>query len=144
MSGKRTLRRGLYLALGYFGLAMGAVGAAVPLLPAFPFLALAAWGFAKGDERVHRWFVGTRFYKDNLHDFLSGRGMTKAAKVRVMLSVTAVMAVGAYFMRRVPVGQIILFFVWVGHILLFTFGIRTVSEPLPPAETGSPNDSPQP
>ena len=126
--GKRKLRRGFWLVMGYLGLALGAVGAAVPLLPAFPFLALAAWGFARGDERMYNWFVGTKFYRDNLAGFLNGRGMTRRAKVRVMLTVTLVMAFGAYMMRHVPVGQAVLAVVWVGHLLLFAFGIRTVPD----------------
>ena len=36
-----------YVILGCIGLGLGAVGAAVPLLPAFPFLMLAAFCFAR-------------------------------------------------------------------------------------------------
>lgn len=122
------IKRALYFALGCLGLAMGAVGAVVPLLPAFPFLVLAAFGFARSSDRLHQWFLGTRLYRDNLAGFLSGRGMTKAAKARVMLTVTAVMAIGFYMMRRIPVGQVILAVVWVGHMILFIWGIRTVPE----------------
>ena len=121
-------RRVFYTALGCIGLALGAVGAVVPLLPAFPFLMLAAWSFARSNERLHRWFVNTKLYKDNLESFVQGRGMTKAAKVRVMVTITLVMGIGAYMMRRIPVGQIILAVIWVGHILLFTWGIRTIRE----------------
>ena len=42
------LKKAMYLALGFLGLALGAVGAVLPLLPAFPFLLLAAFGF-EGD-----------------------------------------------------------------------------------------------
>lgn len=122
------IKRALYFALGCLGLAMGAVGAVVPLLPAFPFLVLAAFGFARSSDRLHQWFLATRLYRDNLAGFLSGRGMTKAAKARVMLTVTAVMAIGFYMMRRIPVGQVILAVVWVGHMILFIWGIRTVPE----------------
>ena len=122
------IKRALYFALGCLGLALGAVGAVVPLLPAFPFLVLAAFGFARSSDRLHQWFLATRLYRDNLAGFLSGRGMTKAAKARVMLTVTAVMAIGFYMMRRIPVGQVILAVVWVGHMILFIWGIRTVPE----------------
>lgn len=117
------------MALGCFGLAMGAVGAVVPLLPAFPFLMLAAFSFARSDERLHSWFINTRLYKNNLESFVKGHGMTRAAKVRVMLTITMVMAAGMYMMRRIPVGQIILAVVWVGHLLLFIWGIKTIEEP---------------
>lgn len=41
--------------LGCIGLGLGAVGAAVPLLPAFPFLMLAAFCFARSSRRLNDW-----------------------------------------------------------------------------------------
>ena len=52
------MKKLLYLAGGFIGLGLGALGAALPLLPAFPFLLLAAYCFARSSERLHRWFVG--------------------------------------------------------------------------------------
>ena len=138
------LRKALYLLLGCVGLALGALGAVVPLLPAFPFLVLAAFGFARSSERLHRWFVNTKLYKQNLESFLQGRGMTRRAKARVMLTLTLVMGVGFYMMRRIPVGQIILAIIWVGHILLFLFGIRTLAEEEQQEATPAPSDPLEP
>lgn len=121
-------RRIFYTLLGCIGLALGAVAAVLPLLPAFPFLVLAAFSFSRSDERLHTWFIGTKLYRHNLESFLQGRGMTKSAKIRVMLTITAVMAFGAYMMRRIPAGQIILGVIWVGHILLFLFAIKTIRD----------------
>lgn len=39
--------------MGCIGVGMGALGAVLPLLPAFPFLLLAAFCFGKGSERLH-------------------------------------------------------------------------------------------
>ncbi len=122
------MKKLLYLAGGFIGLGLGALGAALPLLPAFPFLLLAACCFARSSERLHRWFVGTRLYKDNLESFVAGRGMTRRTKLRIMTLVTLTMAIGFAMMGRVPVGRVILGIVWVGHILYFVFGIRTLPE----------------
>ena len=122
------MKKLLYLAGGFIGLGLGALGAALPLLPAFPFLLLAAYCFARSSERLHRWFVGTRLYKENLESFVAGRGMTRRTKLRIMTLVTLTMAIGFAMMGRVPVGRVILGIVWVGHILYFVFGIRTLPE----------------
>ena len=122
------MKKLLYLAGGFIGLGLGALGAALPLLPAFPFLLLAACCFARSSERLHRWFVGTRLYKDNLESFVAGRGMTRRTKLRIMTLVTLTMAIGFAMMGRVPVGRVILGIVWVGHILYFVFVIRTLPE----------------
>ena len=117
------LRKLLYLTLGFLGLALGAVGAVLPLLPAFPFLLLAAYGFGKSSRRLDRWFKGTRLYRENLADLAEDRGLTRRAKIRIMVTVTILMAAGFIAMHAVAVGRIVLAFVWVGHIYLL-FPVR--------------------
>ena len=122
------LRKLLYLTLGFLGLALGAVGAVLPLLPAFPFLLLAAYGFGKSSRRLDCWFKGTRLYRENLSDLAEGRGLTRRAKIRIMVTVTILMAAGFIAMHAVAVGRIVLAFVWVGHIFYFLFGVRTLPD----------------
>ena len=122
------VRKLLYLTLGFVGLALGAVGAVLPLLPAFPFLLLAAYGFGKSSARLDRWFKGTRLYRENLADLAAGRGLTRKAKIRIMVTVTILMAAGFIAMHAVAVGRIVLAFVWAGHIFYFLFGVRTLPE----------------
>ena len=54
------LKKILYVVLGCIGVVLGALGAVLPLLPAFPFLLLAAFCFARSSERLHNWFTGTK------------------------------------------------------------------------------------
>ncbi len=120
------LKKMLYLLIGFLGVVLGAVGAVVPMLPAFPFLLMAAFGFGKSSERLERWFKGTRLYRENLEDFVSKRGMTRKAKIRIMLTVTILMSIGFVMMHAVAVGRVVLVCVWVFHVLYFVFGIRTL------------------
>ena len=120
------MKKVLYIMLGCIGLGLGALGAALPLLPAFPFLMLSAFCFARSSEKLHSWFVSTKLYKNNLESFVRGRGMTWRTKLRIMAVVTLTMAFGFAMMGRVPAGRIVLAVVWVFHILYFVFGIRTI------------------
>ena len=122
------IKKLLYLCLGFLGLALGAVGAALPMLPAFPFLLLAAFGFGRSSEKLDAWFKGTRLYRENLADFVAGRGMTRRAKIRVMVTVTALMSIGFLMMHAVAVGRISLGCVWAFHILYFLFAVKTLPE----------------
>lgn len=115
-----------YIVLGCVGVGLGAVGAILPLLPAFPFLLLAAFCFARSSERLDRWFKGTKLYKENLESFVQGKGMTKKTKVRIMVTVTLLMSIGFVMMHAVPVGRVVLGCVWVFHILYFCFGVKTI------------------
>lgn len=68
-----SLRKAIYIILGCIGLILGAVGVIVPMLPAFPFLLLAAFSFARGSERLHSWFISTRLYKTILKPTCAGK-----------------------------------------------------------------------
>lgn len=120
------IKKALYVVLGCIGVGLGALGAALPLLPAFPFLLLAAFCFAKSSQRLNDWFINTKLYKNNLETYVRGQGMTWKTKIRIMIMVTFLMSIGFIMMSRVPVGRIILSGVWVFHILYFTFGVKTI------------------
>lgn len=123
-----NIRKLIYQIVGCIGLVLGAIGAVMPLLPAFPFLLLAACCFGKSSEKLHQWFVGTKLYQNNLESYVQGKGMTKKTKIRVMTIVTLLMAVGFLMMHRVWIGQLVLAGVWVFHMIYFIFGIKTISE----------------
>lgn len=121
-----NLKKVFFVVLGCLSLGLGALGAVLPLLPAFPFLMLAAFCFAKSSEKLHGWFVSTKLYKKNLESFVQGKGMTIRTKIRIMLTVTFLMSIGFIMMHAVPVGRIVLGIVWLFHILYFIFGIKTL------------------
>ena len=122
------MKRILYIILGCIGVGLGAVGAVVPMLPAFPFLMLAAFCFARSSEKLDRWFKGTKLYKDNLADYVAGKGMTVKTKVRIMITVTLLMSVGFIMMglKGIVTGCIVLGCVWAFHIVYFIWGVKTI------------------
>lgn len=120
------LKNVIYITVGCIGPALGAVGAVLPLLPAFPFLLLAAVCFGKSSERLDRWFKNTKLYKNNLESFVKGQGMTWKTKIKIMITVTVLMTVGFVMMNQVVVGRIVLACVLFFHILYFVFGVKTI------------------
>ena len=122
------MKRILYIILGCVGVGLGAIGAVVPMLPAFPFLMLAAFCFARSSEKLDRWFKGTKLYQDNLADYVAGRGMTVKTKVRIMITVTLLMSIGFIMMglKGIVTGCIVLGCVWAFHIIYFIWGVKTI------------------
>ena len=126
-----SVKKAVYVFLGCAALGLGAVGAALPLLPSFPFLLLAAFCFGRSSERLHTWFIGTKLYKTNLESYVQGRGMTRKAKIRIMVAVTLIMCVGFFMMHKVHIGQIALACVWMFPVIYFVFGVKTVPAEAP-------------
>ena len=122
------MKKILYVILGCTGLGLGALGAVFPVLPTVPFLMLAVFCFARSSEKLDRWFKGTKLYKDNLEDYVAGRGMTWKTKIRIMVTVTLLMSVGFVMMglKGVIVGCVVLACVWLFHIVYFCFGVKTI------------------
>ena len=121
------IKRLFWIILGFIGLGIGAIGAVLPMLPAFPFLLLAAVGFGKSSERLNKWFIGTKLYKNNLESYVKGQGMTWRTKIKVMITVTLLMAFGFFIMycKGLYIPCAILGGVWVFHIVYFSCGVKT-------------------
>lgn len=122
------MKKVLFVTLGCVSLALGVVGIVLPVLPTVPFFLLTAFCFAKSSERLHSWFLGTTMYKKYIGSYMERKGMTVRAKLSLIGTVTALMAVGFLMMSNVPVGRIIMAIVWVGHLIYFGLIVKTISQ----------------
>lgn len=122
------MKKILYSMLGCVGVALGAAGVVLPVLPTFPFLMLAAFCFARSSKKLEIWFKNTKLYQDNFADFAAGKGMTKRTKCRIMVTVTLLMSVGFFIMglKGIVTGCIVLICVWIFHLIYFIFGVKTI------------------
>ena len=65
----------IYLTLAFLCLICGSVGIVIPGLPTTPLLLAASFFFAKGSDRFHRWFLGTKLYHKHLESFVQHKTM---------------------------------------------------------------------
>jgi len=92
------LRRGLWLGAGLLFVALGAIGAFLPLLPTVPFLLLAAFCFARGNPAWEQRLLDHPHYGQPLRDWRERRAISRPAKVAglvamaVSVGITAVTA----------------------------------------------------
>ena len=119
----------VYLAMGIVFIGMGGAGVILPLIPTTPFVLLAAICFGRSSERLHKWFIATSLYKNNIEGFVTKRAMTIKAKLKLLSIITLFMGISFFFMRMASAPlfpQIILVIVWVLHVLYFGFKVKLI------------------
>ncbi|MBE5914710.1 MAG: DUF454 domain-containing protein [Pseudobutyrivibrio ruminis] len=121
------MKKIFWIVLGSICLALGTVGIALPILPTVPFYLATLFCYAKGSQKLHDWFIGTSLYKNHLEEFVREKGMTMSAKIKMVVVVTLLMGFGFYMMDEVPVGRIILAIVWLGHLYMVFFRMKTLA-----------------
>ena len=121
-----VLKKIFYVTLGLLSLALGILGALLPILPTVPFVLLAAFCFARGSQRLDAWLRTTRIYREAMLLMRNGRhGMTNAQKLRIMLPVTTLMGI-SFLLTDHPHARIAIGVMWALHVIFFVFRIPSV------------------
>ena len=58
-----SIKRAILVTVGCMTLGLGCVGIVLPILPIVPFFLITRYCFSASNERLHRWFIGTKLYK---------------------------------------------------------------------------------
>ena len=120
----KKIINGIFIALGFLFIGLGAVGIALPLLPATPFLILAAICFAKGSEKFHTWFIGTSLYQKYVEPAVNKKEMEKAAKKKALGTLCLIFTI-SFLLVPVWQAKAVILAVALFHIYYFTFKIKT-------------------
>jgi hypothetical protein len=76
----RPIRRFLYRIAGFASLGLGAAGVFLPLLPTVPFVILAAFCFARSDERLARRLEEHRTFGPHIAAWRRSRAISRKGK----------------------------------------------------------------
>ena len=117
--------RYIFLTVGAISFVLGAAGIVIPLLPTVPFYMLTLFCLARGSERFHKMFLESSLYQKTVGAYERDKALTLRTKLSILLSVSTIMAVGAYFSQDMPIALIVMAFVWIGHVIALVFIVKT-------------------
>ena len=117
--------RYIFLTIGAISFCLGTAGIVLPVLPTVPFYMLTLFCLARGSERFHRMFLESSLYQKTVGAYERDKALTLRTKLSILTSVTAIMMIGAYFSRNIPIALIIMSIVWVAHIIALAFIVKT-------------------
>ena len=117
--------RYVFLTIGAISFALGTAGIVLPLLPTVPFYMLTLFCLARGSERFHKMFLESILYQKTVGAYERDKALTLRTKLSILLSVTTIMAIGAYFSQDMPIALIVMGLVWIGHVIAVAFIVKT-------------------
>lgn len=71
--------------IGWLSVILGAAGVVLPLLPATPFILLAAWCFARSSPRFHHWLVYRSWFGGMIRQWQQHRCLPVKARNRIIV-----------------------------------------------------------
>ncbi len=87
------MKRPIYTGLGILSVALGALGAALPIMPTVPFLLLAVYFFARSNPEWERRILDHPTWGPQVKDWRERRAISRRAKTMAI----GAMATGAVF-----------------------------------------------
>lgn len=94
------LKKALFVVAGILSLAVGIVGAFLPLLPTVPLVLLAAFCFARSSETLHHWLISHRYFGPIIENFQAGKGIPRRVKIRTILVLWLSMGLSCWIVAR--------------------------------------------
>ena len=117
---KNFLHTHLLIILGWFFLALAAIGAVLPILPTTPFLIVALALFSKSSPRFHQMLLNNRWFGPTLRQWEETRTLSRKTKYKVYLIIVAVFSLSIamvhdqihYQLMLAALGTILIAIIW--------------------------------
>ncbi len=118
------MKKLIYFVAGVLALVLGILGIFLPLLPATPFLLLAAFCFARSSERFHSWLLNHPRLGPPIRDWQE-RGVIRTGPKLLATAMLAVSATFLFLSDKAPFAGKSSFAVFACLLLLFLWTRRS-------------------
>lgn len=103
----------LFALLGGISLALGVIGAFLPVLPTTPFVLLSACLFSKSSPRLHGWMINHPWFGTLIRDWQTHKGLRLKVRRRAlwMMAISFSFSILIVPLWQVKVGLVLTFIV---------------------------------
>ncbi len=117
---KNTLRRSLFLVLGWLFVVLGLVGVFLPIIPTTPFLILALTLFSKSSPRFHQMLLNNVWFGPTLRQWEETKTLSRQTKYKASTLMVVAFATSIALLNHdmriqlllIAVAVVLLFFLW--------------------------------
>ena len=117
---RNILQNHLLIILGWLFIALGLVGAVLPVLPTTPFLILALVLFSKSSPRFHHMLLNNVWFGPTLKQWEDKKTMSRQTKYRASFLIIITFSISLAFfydeillqLLLVGIAIVLLFFIW--------------------------------
>lgn len=95
-----TMKRPLYLTLGFLSLGIGLIGIFLPVMPTVPFILLASYLFYHSSEKAYRWLLRHPLFGSHLQSYHRYRAVSKRTKIFAIIVLWFSLIVSMLVFRR--------------------------------------------
>lgn len=114
------MQKKFLILLGWFFVALSAIGLVLPLLPTTPFLILALALFANSSPKFHQMLLNNRWFGAVLKRWEENRTVTRRIKIKATALILISFPVSIFLVRNywslqallIIIASILLFYIW--------------------------------
>ncbi|WP_435929341.1 DUF454 family protein [Dryocola sp. BD613] len=93
------MQRTILIIIGWLAVVFATFGVVLPLLPATPFLLLAAWCFARSSPRFHHWLLYRSWFGGYLRHWQKHRALPPGTKPKALIFIAITFSVSLYLVN---------------------------------------------
>ena len=92
------MTRHIWNLAGFLAFLLGLIGLLLPIMPTVPFLIVAAWCWAKGSPRFHRWLIEHQHFGPAIAAWNERRAVPRSGKIAASLMLAVSVSTTLYFL----------------------------------------------
>lgn len=89
--------RQMWFVLGLIATGLGIAGYILPVMPGTTFILIAAYCFARSNEKWYNKLINSKWFGQTIKDFYAGKGMSLKAKWTAYIMIVVSIGISLYF-----------------------------------------------